>query len=303
MDQNLRKIDMQRVIAFLQLVRFNNLLIMLATIGLSYYCLTDYLTPDDLLRPPFLVLCCSILLTAAAGNIINDYLDVNIDLTNKPDKVIIGKIISRRWAMLLHFVCNGLAILMAFYLKTSIGLMVMSCTILLWLYSVVFKKQFLTGNLVVALLSALVIITLALFNTQISGYLILVYATFAFGISLIREIIKDTEDMRGDSKFDCKTLPITIGIRRTKKVLYVIIGVYIALLLAHLFIGNSFIIFRHEHNRIFYAIYMLLAVLFPLILTMVLLFKADVKHHFTRLSSIYKIIMVTGILSMLLIKL
>ena len=276
---------------------------MLATLCLSYYCLTDYLTPDDLLKPNFMVLCASVLLTASAGNIINDYLDVNIDLTNKPDKVVIGKIISRRWAMLLHFIFNGLAICMGFYLKGSIGLMIMVCAILLWLYSVAFKKQFLTGNVVVALLSALVIVTLYLFNKQISGYLVWVYACFAFGISLIREIIKDTEDMRGDSKFNCKTLPIVLGVRKTKKLLYTIICIYIALIMAHLFIGNSSMIFRHQFNRIFYLIYMLLAVLLPLVAAIILLFRADVKHHFTRLSSLFKLIMVTGLLSMLFIKL
>lgn len=276
---------------------------MLATLCLSYYCLTDYLTPDDLLKPNFMVLCASVLLTAAAGNIINDYLDVNIDLTNKPDKVVIGKTISRRWAMLLHFIFNGLAICMGFYLKGSIGLMIMVCAILLWLYSVAFKKQFLTGNVVVALLSAFVIVTLYLFNKQISGYLVWVYACFAFGISLIREIIKDTEDMRGDSKFNCKTLPIVLGVRKTKKLLYAIICIYIALIMAHLFIGNSSMVFRHQFNRIFYLIYMLLAVLLPLVVTLILLFKADVKHHFTRLSGLFKLIMVTGLLSMLFIKL
>lgn len=276
---------------------------MLATMSLSYYCLTDYLTLDDLLKPTFIMLCISVLLIAAAGNIINDYLDVNIDLNNKPEKVIIGKIISRRWAMLLHFVFNGLGICMAFYIKPTIGLMVMLCATLLWLYSVVFKKQFLTGNLVVAILSAFVIGILFLFNKQISLYLVWVYASFAFGISLIREIIKDTEDMRGDSKFNCKTIPIVLGIRRTKKMLYVAIGIYAALVLAHLFIGSGNISFRHAYDQIFYMIYMLLTVLAPLLCSMILLFRADVKHHFTRLSTFFKLIMVMGLLSMLFIKL
>lgn len=292
-----------KLIALLQLTRANNLLIMLATLGLSYYCLTDYLTPDDLLRPRFLLLCLCVLLTAAAGYIINDYLDVHIDLTNKPNKVIIGKVISRRWAMLLHFIFNGLAVLIGLYLNIYLGLMVLLCSLLLWLYSALFKKQFLTGNLLVALLSAFVIIILPLFNKQVSGYLVWGYALFAFGISLIREIVKDAEDVKGDTKFYCKTLPIVLGIRQTKKVLNSLVLVYLVLVIAHLTIANAHIPFRHHYGAVIYTYYMVFMVMVPLLASMFLLFRADVKRDFTRLSLVYKLIMISGLLSMLMIKL
>lgn len=291
-----------KLISLMQVTRANNLLIMLATLCLSYYALTDYLTPDDLLRPRFLLLCVCVLLTAAAGYIINDYLDVNIDLTNKPDKVIIGKTISRRWAMLLHFVFNGLAILTGLYLNAYLGLMVLVCTLLLWLYSALFKKKFLTGNLLVAALSAFVIVILPLFNKQVSGYLVWVYALFAFGISLIREIVKDAEDVKGDSKFYCKTLPIVLGIRKTKKVLSSLVLIYLILLASHLTIGNAHIPFRHHYGAVIYAYYMVFMVGAPLVLSLVLVYRADVKSDFTRLSLLYKLIMVSGLISMFMIK-
>jgi 4-hydroxybenzoate polyprenyltransferase len=276
---------------------------MLVTLAISYYCLTDYLTPEDLLQPRFLLLCACVVLTAAAGYIINDYHDINIDLTNKPNKVVIGKIISRRWAMLLHFIFNGLAFLGGFYLSSYTGLMVAVCMVMLWLYSVHFKKQFLSGNLLVGALSAFVIAILPLFNQQISSYLVWVYALFAFGISLIREIVKDAEDLRGDSKFNCKTLPIVLGVRKTKKVLIGLVLMYTILLFAHTFIANSLIPFRHSYGQIFYTFYMLLFVVVPLIITTYLLLKADVKSDFSRLSTLYKVIMLSGLLSMVIIKL
>ena len=294
---------MQKLFAFLQITRANNLIIMLVTLAISYYCLTDYLTPEDLLQPRFLLLCACVILTAAAGYIINDYHDINIDLTNKPNKVVIGKIISRRWAMLLHFIFNGLAFLGGFYLSGYIGLMVVVCMVMLWLYSVHFKKQFLSGNLLVGTLSAFVIAILPLFNQQISSYLVWVYALFAFGISLIREIVKDAEDLRGDSKFNCKTLPIVLGVRKTKKVLIGLVLIYTILLFAHTFIANSLIPFRHSYGQIFYTFYMLLFVVVPLIVTTYLLLKADVKSDFSRLSTLYKVIMLSGLLSMVIIKL
>lgn len=293
---------MQKLIALFQLSRTGNLIIMLLTLALSYYCLTDYLTPEDLLRPRFVALCICVVLTGAAGYIINDYHDVNIDLTNKPDKVIIGKIISRRWAMLLHFVFNGMAILIGLYLKWSIGLSVVICMILLWLYSVYFKSRFLSGNILVAALSAYVLIILPLFDPHISGYLVWSYALFAFGISLVREIVKDAEDLRGDSKFDCKTLPIVLGIRKTKTILIALVGIYVLLIFGHIFIAHSLIPFRHSYGAVIYPLYMVFMVIIPLLTTIFLLFKADVKHDFSRLSSIYKLMMITGLLSMLVIK-
>lgn len=294
---------MQKVIAFLQITRTNNLIIMLVTLAVSYYCLTDYLTPEDLLQPRFLLLCACVVLTAAAGYIINDYHDINIDLINKPNKVVIGKIISRRWAMLLHFIFNGFAIISGFYLSVYIGLLVAACIVLLWLYSVHFKKQFLSGNLLVGTLSAFVIAILPLFNHLISSYLVWVYALFAFGINLIREIIKDAEDVRGDSKFNCKTLPIVFGVRKTKKVIIILVLIYTILLFAHTFIANSLIPFRHSYGQVFYTFYMLLFVIVPLIITTFLLINADVKSDFSRLSVLYKVIIISGLLSMVIIKL
>jgi 4-hydroxybenzoate polyprenyltransferase len=294
---------MQKVFAFLQITRTNNLIIMLVTLAVSYYCLTDYLTPEDLLQPRFLLLCACVVLTAAAGYIINDYHDINIDLINKPNKVVIGKIISRRWAMLLHFIFNGFAIISGFYLSVYIGLLVAACIVLLWLYSVHFKKQFLSGNLLVGTLSAFVIAILPLFNQLISSYLVWVYALFAFGINFIREIIKDAEDVRGDSKFNCKTLPIVFGVRKTKKVIIILVLIYTILLFGHTFIANSLIPFRHSYGQVFYTFYMLLFVIVPLIITTFLLINADVKSDFSRLSVLYKVIIISGLLSMVIIKL
>ena len=293
---------MQKILAILQLTRANNLLIMWATLALSYYCLTDYLTADDLLTLRFIALCISVILTAAAGYIINDYLDVNIDLTNKPQKVIIGKIISRRWAMLLHFSFNTCAVFIGLYLKLSLGLSILICTFLLWLYSVYFKKQFLSGNILVAVLSAFVIIILPFFNPQISNYMVWAYALFAFGLTLIREIVKDAEDLRGDSKFNCRTLPIVLGVRKTKRILITLVLVYVLLITSHVFIGNSQIPFRHFYGNVLYVLYMLLFVAAPLVTTTYMLYRADVKSDFTRLSTLYKLIMVAGLLSMAIIK-
>jgi 4-hydroxybenzoate polyprenyltransferase len=293
---------MNLLISFFRLIRIYNLLIMLATQVLAYYYLTDYLIVEDLIRLKFIALVIATLLAGASGYIINDYIDVKIDITNKPDKVIVGNVIPRRWAMLFHLAFNVIAFLLGLLIDWKVALAVVFCAIALWFYSVVFKRQFLLGNLLIAALSAFVLLILRLYDHSVSGYLVWVYALFAFYISLLREIIKDAEDLRGDSRFDCKTLPIILGIRKTKSILVSLTSIFIGLLFVHVFISSGKIPFRHSYSSIIYIFYMVMFVIAPLCGMVYLLRTADVKRDFTRLSAFAKIIMLLGLLSMIVIK-
>jgi 4-hydroxybenzoate polyprenyltransferase len=294
---------LHHVFALLRLIRINNLLMMIGTQVMAYFFLADYIITEDLLRIRFILLLLATLLTAASGYIINDYIDIKIDITNKPDKVVVGNIISRRMSMLLHLIFNVLAICIGLMLHWKIACTIGICSLLLWFYSVVFKRMFLIGNLLIAALSAYVIIILKFFDKGMSTYLIIAYALFAFGITLIREITKDAEDLRGDSKFNCRTLPIVLGIRKTKQILIYITGIFTATIFTHIFIGNSMITFRHEYGDIAYIFYMLLFVLTPLLFMLYMIRIADTKNDFSRLSLYCKLIMLSGILSMAILKL
>ncbi len=289
---------MQKLFAFLQITRANNLFIMLATLAFSYYCLTDYLTPEDLLKPRFLLLCASVVLTAAAGYIINDYMDVMLDLINKPGKVIVGNTISRRWAMFLHLLINGLALFFALLISKKIALLVLICAICLWLYSQFLKKTYLAGNLLVAALTAFTIWILFVFNPNIMQAGIWVYSLFAFGTTLIREIIKDAEDLRGDQKFKSRTLPIVVGIRKTKNVLFFLQVVLIFLCMVFC---TSFVALSYSSQSIFvvFLLYMLGLVILPMFAQAWMIKIADVKKDFTRLSLLSKLVMISGIVSMI----
>lgn len=275
---------------------------MIVTQVLAYFFLTDYLMPQDLLHPKFLLLLTATILTAASGNIINDYIDVKIDIANKPDKVVIGTAISRRMAMLLHTLFNLLAFSLGLFVSWKLSIGIILCSLSLWFYSVAFKRLFLTGNLLIAALSAFVLLILKLFNDNVSTYLIWAYSFFAFGISLIREIVKDAEDLRGDSKFDCRTLPIVLGIRKTKTILLYLIGIFTAIVFAYTFASISHIPFRHGYAAVAYVFYMLLLVIVPLLILIYFTRAADTKHDFSRMSLLCKIIMLTGMLSMAIVK-
>lgn len=277
---------------FLYLIRFPNLLLIILSQALvQASLLANGINWGKVLEPGFLVLTFSTVCIAAAGYIINDYYDIKIDAINKPERVVVGKAIRRRPALFIHMVLSLTGIALGFWLMLPVGLINLGTVLLLWGYSDRLKKMPLIGNLVIALLSASMLLIVAVYAGKLNKITIS-YAVFAFLISLIREIIKDMEDMRGDASFDCRTLPIVLGIRRAKYVLYPVIAVFFAFLL--------FVIF-HPVTSAGFDVYMLLLVLLPGVWLVIKLVRADRKRDFTYLSDLGKFVMLTGILSMLLL--
>src|SRR6187431_3634532 len=147
---------MRLIAAFLKLVRLPNLFFIALSQALFQYCIyrpmyEDAIPANDTLHFIFLVL--ASVSIAAAGYIINDYFDINIDEVNKPQKMVVDKIISRRWAIAWHFMLSSLGILLTilalpFLQKWYLVLANVICVALLWFYSTNFKKSLLTGNIV-----------------------------------------------------------------------------------------------------------------------------------------------------------
>lgn len=239
----------------------------------------------------FHLLVFSTLLIAAAGYIINDYFDIKIDRINKPHRVWIGKTISRRNALLTHQVFSGAGIILVFPVGWKAVLIHMFSVWLLWFYASGFKKKPFIGNFVVALLTALVIAEIALIYDP-GNRLIYMYAVFAFFINLIREIIKDMEDIRGDEVHGAKTLPILYGIHKTKKLLYLLMA---AFLVAMFFFMYKVVDVR---IRLFSGI---LLTLWAVLLFFI--FRADRKAHFSRLSDLCKWTILAGLVSVTLFRL
>ncbi len=231
----------------------------------------------------FFLLVSSTVMITGAGYLINDYYDVKIDLVNKPNRVIVGKDLKRRWVIAGHTGLNLLAVIIGFKLSIYIGLINFSASFLLWLYSNQLKRLPFIGNFVVALLTATTLILVSEYFGD-KHYLILCYAVFAGFITLIREIIKDMEDMKGDERFGCKTLPIAIGIKKTKGLIY---------LIAIIFLITVFFMISH------------ISMILPITLTVVLIFlifgvfKADTIKAYNRLSTLSKLIMLLGVISMI----
>ncbi len=274
---------------FLRLTRIQNLLI----IGLAQYFTAVFLTGPKtkwlhyLLSPDLFILSCSTILIAAAGYIINDYYDVKIDYINKPQRVIVGRVLKRRVVMAAHTVFNLLGIALGFYLMPKLGLVNFIAAFWLWLYSNQLKRLPFIGNLSVAFLTGLSICMVAFFYGE-NELLVYTYALFAFALTLVREIIKDMEDLKGDATFGCKTLPIIWGIRRTKIVQYVLLAVFVWLL----------IIMASEVDKLVLKNFFLLLIL-PVAYFIIRLVRADSSKEYSFLSLYCKLLMLAGVISMM----
>jgi 4-hydroxybenzoate polyprenyltransferase len=299
--------EMNKISAFLRLVRWPNLIFIALTQLLFYYCIYFPLYRQHQFEKLTLLVAASVFI-AAAGYIINDYFDINIDQINKPQKNVVDKLIHRRWAIIWHFVFSFTGVLItAFAVGLHQWFLIfanVACVFLLWFYSTSFKRQFLFGNIVISLLTAwTVLILFFAFAGPSNAFrttdpvsvkffrLAFLYAGFAFIISLVREAIKDMEDMEGDTRYQCRTLPVVAGIRATK--LYVLI--WTVVLMATLVILQLYILqFGWWHA----SIYGILFVIFPLVYLLRKLKTAGNSSDFHQLSSLSKLVMLTGILSM-----
>jgi 4-hydroxybenzoate polyprenyltransferase len=258
----------------------------------------------------FIWLALAYVLIAAGGYIINDYFDLNIDLVNKPDKVVVEKVIPRRWVIFWHLLFSTVGIALGFYIdfKTNVrflGFVNFACVALLFLYSISLKKKMLVGNILISALTAWVILVvgwcessnllqpalIGSFTEKITRISFL-YAGFAFVISVVREVVKDAEDIEGDRRYGCHTMPIAWGINATK----VFVAVWLVVLASALSVVQFYVlVFRWW----FSAAYCILFIIIPLVYVFKLLVKANSSKDYHQLSSLIKMVMFTGILSMI----
>ncbi|WP_210466663.1 geranylgeranylglycerol-phosphate geranylgeranyltransferase [Rufibacter roseolus] len=278
---------------FLALVRFPNLLIMLlAQLMVRKFLVFPERSFQEALSWPFAILMVATICIAAAGYIINDYYDIKIDRINKPDRVVVGKFLTRRKAMMIHLYLSAAGVLLGLLLGWRIGGVLLGVAFLLWGYSAQFKKRPFVGNFTIALLSAVMVLVVPLQAGQPS-LAAWAYGVFAFMISLVREIIKDMEDVQGDASFRCRTLPIVLGLPQTKWVLYLLVGFFL--------LYTGFIMAHRWHEPLFVA-YLFLGVVVPTFLLLRQIFHADRKKEYARLSWLCKMIMVAGICSMMVLR-
>lgn len=299
------------MISILNLIRWKNLLLIaLVQILIKYALLEQFevvrFTLNDF---GFGLLVLATLCIAAAGNIINDIYDVETDLVNHPDKVIIGNSISEKKAFSLYIILTVVGVGVGFYLSNLVGRSGFSAlfviiSALLYIYATYLKQTTLIGNILISLLVSMSLLIVGLFEllpviseqnreTQLTFFKIIFdYAIFAFMINLLREMIKDIEDINGDYKVEMKTLPLVIGRERALKVIFVLS------LIPLLAVTYYIITFLYQH---YIAVgYFLIFIIAPLLYFSIKSFSAETKKEISFLSLLLKIIMVLGVMSLLL---
>ena len=305
------------MVAFLKLVRYKNLLMVLLTLVLTKYALINSFS--NLFDTQFTLLVISVLTITASGYIINDIFDVKADVINKPTKVYIDVSISRKHAFTIYYLLSAFGLLTGFivaYLKGNISysLVFIGTVLLLFWYSKSLKRIAFIGNVVVSFLTAFTLFIVFLFEKESTttatnifeamvGFFkiipttvaFLCYLIFAFSTTLIREIVKDIEDIKGDYSLKMNTLPILIGINRTKNITLVL-SAFVFLFLV--FILKEELI--HIQLLFWYAI---LFIILPFAWFIFKLKSAKTNTNFSKLSTLLKLIMCFGILSMLFIQL
>ncbi len=295
----------------LQLIRYKNLLMLaLMQLVLHFGFLKPQGIPLALADWQFILLVIATVCLAAGGYIINDIIDTDTDLINKPDQMIVGKHLSEYVAYNYYIGFNITGVGIGFYLSNFIGsagfsalFIVISAT--LYLYATNFKQSLLVGNILISLLVSLSVIIVGIFdlypiiNPENKDFLsvlfeiILDFSLMAFLLNLLREIVKDTEDIDGDYNQGMRTLPIVLGIQRTAKVVFVIA------LLTTLMIVYYLLTYLFQLQIA--SLFILITVVGPLLYFLIKIWSAKHKTDFSKLSTVLKIIMFLGVLSIVII--
>lgn len=296
--------------SILNLIRWKNLcMITIVQLLIKYVLLEPFGVETSLNSLGISLLILATICIAAAGNIINDIYDVETDFINKPDKLIVGKLISEKTAYNLFIIFNVIGVGIGFYLSNYVGRsaffsIFVIISALLYVYASYLKQMLIIGNVVISLLVALSLVVVGIFEllpgitslnqqTQLTFFKIIFdYAVFAFIINLLREITKDIEDIDGDYKAGMNTLPIVIGRERATRILFFLS--FIPLFIIVYYVINS--LYKNQLA----VFYFLILIIGPLTYTSIKLFNATTKKEFQHISNAYKLIMLFGMFSLLL---
>lgn len=276
--------------------RPKNLLIAFLTFTLAAFC--SYNKSFLFLQNPlFYIQAFLILLIMASGYFINDLFDYKIDLINKPHKTFVNIYASSKKFWTTYWVINITIILFTLMAPPFFIFLNYSALLLLYLYARYFKRYAGIGNLIIASLTTFVVIAGGMIHQL--NLTILWISIFAFLITLIREIVKDIEDLRGDLKNNLQTLPILAGIHLTHQVLFTL---YILLIIAVL-LPIPLYYFLFNRTLWLYGIFTLLAIEVPLIHSIWTLLRSQYfqKSRYTYESKRLKFIMLIGVIACLLL--
>ncbi|WP_340199794.1 geranylgeranylglycerol-phosphate geranylgeranyltransferase [Ascidiimonas sp. W6] len=269
---------------------YNVLVIVIAQYLASIYILSSDLPVNEVVfdLDLFAIVAASAL-AIASGYIINSFYDAEKDLINKPAKSMLDRLVSQNTKLSGYFVLNFLSVIFASYVSFRAVLFFSAYIFLIWLYSHKLKKLPFLGNLTSALLAIAPFFAVFIYYKNFET-VIFVHATFLFLLISTRELIKDLENLKGDLVHGYQTIPVIYGEGISK--------LLITALVALTFIPTYLLIRFFEIGYMgyyFYASGILLGIF------LLLLVKSKQRIDYIILHNILKIIIVSGVFSILLI--
>ncbi|MHC1738098.1 MAG: geranylgeranylglycerol-phosphate geranylgeranyltransferase [Ignavibacteriaceae bacterium] len=228
-------------------------------------------------------------LAGAAGNVINDYYDIETDKINKPERVLPSGDLTDKGTLFLYMIMVLLSLDLALWAGWQSFLIVFISTGIIFFYSYKLKRVPLLGNIVVSFMTGMAFIYGAIVAGNIMGGII--PAAFAFLINFIREIVKDIEDIEGDEKAGIRTFPIIRGVKPAIRIVFITVSTLIILTLAP---------FIFEIYKIEYVVLIMLVVNPLLVVIIKLLIDSKSKENIKRVSSLLKLAMVSGLVAIYL---
>jgi 4-hydroxybenzoate polyprenyltransferase len=240
-------------------------------------------------------------LTIASGYIINNFYDSKKDLINRPNKSMLDRLVSQKTKLNVYFTLNFIVALMALFVSWRAFLFFSMYIFLIWFYSHKIKKQPFIGNLMSAFLAVLPFFAILLYYynqipfEEIENYssqlaVIFAHASFLFLLLLIREMIKDLENLKGDLANNYKTIPIVYGEKFSKNIISVLIITTV--------LPVYILIEIYDVGYMDTYFYGCLIVLVSFVLA---LQKATQKEQFLRLHNVLKFLIVAGVFCIVLI--
>lgn len=282
-----RKLFYYKLFSLFSVVRGYNILI----IVIAQYLASKYIMAPKkgftqiILDRNLLALILASAVAIAAGYIINNFYDAEKDLINRPKKSMLDRLVSQRTKIATYFTLNFISVIIASYVSFNAVLFFSAYIFGIWFYSHKMKKIPFVGNLTSAMLAITPFFAIFIYYNNLSS-VIFVHAAFLFLLILIREFIKDLENIKGDLAQDYKTIPIIYGEKISKG--FITIFTVIAVLVI------AFLISQYDTGYMRFYFYGS-AVL--LVFSIIILYRAESKPQYLLLHNILKFIIVAGVFS------
>lgn len=273
------------MIYYLKLIRpLNCLITFLTVIVASFIASENSLTFSTVLLGAIVAS-----LIAAAGNVINDYFDIETDRIAHPDRPLVTGKIEKHKALRFYILINFTAVLISYFISTLILGIVLFSSLLLFLYSLTLKRIILLGNITIAFLTGLVF----LYGGVLVGniYAAVIPSVFAFLINFIREIVKDIQDINGDLNAGVITFPAKYGIDKTKTII-LILSVILIIITFHPFV--------YSYYKIEYFLVIMIIVNPVIVYFLKSIYKDHSAQNLKRMSTVLKLNMLFGLISIYL---